>query len=99
LSWLPVDIAARAVVEIVTRAEPAKAVVYHVLNPNPCNWQVVLSALTKAGVQFDVVSRTAWLDRLAKSDPDGTRNPTIKLLVRADSLTFCHRVNYSHKFN
>ena len=82
LSWLPVNIAARAIVEIVSHAEPVKAAVYHVLNPNTSgNWTVILAGLKKAGMRFDVVSRVEWLDRLANSDPDGVRNPTIKLLV------------------
>lgn len=82
MSWLPVDIAGRAIVEIVTQTIPAKAAVYHVLNPNTSsNWEVILAGLKRAGVRFDVISREEWLDRLAKSDPDGARNPTIKLLV------------------
>jgi hypothetical protein len=52
------------------------------LNPNTSgNWEVILAGLKKAGMQFDVVSHVEWLDRLANSDPDGVRNPTIKLLV------------------
>lgn len=81
-SWLPVDIAGRAIAEIVTQKHTPKSAVYHVLNHNTSSsWDVVIRGLKRAGVRFDLVAREEWLDRLAKSDPDGTRNPTIKLLV------------------
>lgn len=55
---------------------------YHILNPNlKGDWNTILSGLRQGGLQFDAVDRTEWLDRLAKSDPDGKRNPAIKLLV------------------
>ena len=82
-SWLPVDIAGRAIVEIATQPTPLKSVVYHVLNHDTTStWDRILSGLKQAGVRFDTVSREEWLERVAKSDPDGSRNPTIKLLVR-----------------
>lgn len=81
-SWLPVDIAGRAIVEIVARPQPTKAAVYHIVNPNTSSsWEVVLAGLKRAGVQFDAVDRAEWLDRLAKSDSDAERNPAIKLLA------------------
>lgn len=59
-----------------------KAAVYHIVNPNVSGgWDTIIAGLKKAGMTFDVVSRSEWLDRLAKSDPDGERNPAIKLLV------------------
>ena len=68
--------------EIVIHAQSTKAAVYHVLNPNTSSdWEVILEGLKMAGLQFDIVSREEWLDRLAKSDPDAASNPTIKLLV------------------
>lgn len=80
--WLPVDIAGRAITEIVTQAKLPKAAVYHILNPNVSSgWDTVVAGLQQAGMQFDVVDRAEWLDRLAKSDPDGERNPAIKLLA------------------
>ncbi|PCH34315.1 L-aminoadipate-semialdehyde dehydrogenase [Wolfiporia cocos MD-104 SS10] len=80
--WLPVDIAGHAIVEIMTQEESPKAAVYHILNPNLArSWDDVLTGLKKAGVEFDVVKREEWLDRLSRSDPDGERNPAIKLLA------------------
>ncbi|KAH9923666.1 L-aminoadipate-semialdehyde dehydrogenase [Fomitopsis serialis] len=79
--WLPVNIAGRAIAEIATRFEPPKAAVYHIVNPTVTSgWDTIIAGLKKAGIEFDVVSRSEWLDRLAKSDPDGERNPAIKLL-------------------
>lgn len=67
-----------------TQAEPAKAAVYHVVNPNDSShWEVILSGLKKAGVEFDIVSRAEWLDRVARSELDYVRNPMIKLLASA----------------
>ena len=61
---------------------PPKSAVYHIVNPNMTSgWDAIIAGLKKAGMRFDVVGRSEWLDRLAKSDPDGERNPAIKLLV------------------
>lgn len=59
-----------------------KAAVYHIVNPNVSGgWDTIIAGLKKTGMKFDVVSRSEWLDRLVKSDPDGEHNPAIKLLV------------------
>lgn len=90
LNWLPVDMAGKAIAEIVssystsntsnTQSQPS-ARVYHVLNANPAPWSSVLEGLEKGGVQFKAVERRQWLERLAGSDNDVQRNPTYKLLV------------------
>jgi hypothetical protein len=41
----------------------------------------MLAGLRAAGLTFEAVDRSEWVARLAKSDPDGVRNPAIKLLV------------------
>lgn len=70
-----------------TAPQLPKAAVYHVLNHNiSSSWDVVLAGLKRGGVLFNVVSREEWLDRVAKSDPDGARNPTIKLLVSTSAF-------------
>ena len=61
---------------------PPKSAVYHIVNPNTSSgWDTIIAGLKKAGMAFDVVDRTEWLDRLARSNPDGESNPAIKLLV------------------
>ncbi|KIR43110.1 L-aminoadipate-semialdehyde dehydrogenase [Cryptococcus deuterogattii 99/473] len=83
-SWLPVNQAAATISEIVTSISissiPSSAEVYHVLNPYLGSWSDILSGLSAAGLKFDIVSRAEWLDRLSKSNPDVTVNPTYKLL-------------------
>jgi len=81
-SWLPVDYAGKGIVEVVLTAGPAiSALVYHIVNPNiSASWDDILAALKAAGLRFETVDRTEWLERLVKSDPDGAKNPVIKLL-------------------
>jgi len=79
-SWLPVDTAANAIVDVVTQPQVPKAAVYHILNPKTATWDTVLAGLRQAGVKFDEVDVAEWLDRLAKSDADVEHNPTVKLL-------------------
>ena len=84
LSWLPVDLASKAIIEIVTRpcAERSDCAVYHILNPNAGATfeRVVLRGLERAGLRFKTVSRHEWLDELTGSEDDLTANPGKKLL-------------------
>ncbi|GBE77228.1 putative three-domain protein [Sparassis crispa] len=80
-SWLPVDMAASGIVEIVTQPQSPKAAVYHILNHKLTTWDTVLAGLKQAGVRFDVVDSAEWLNRLAKSDSDVQTNPAVKLLA------------------
>jgi len=93
-NWLPVDLAGKAISEIVTsyshpsRAEPS-ATVYHVLNAAPSPWSAVLEGLQQGGIKFQAVERRKWLKELAASDSDVQRNPTYKLLVRQRIADIC----------
>lgn len=81
-SWLPVDYAGSAIVEVVLRPTPPKSVVYHIVNPDvSASWSDILSGLQAAGLEFEIVDRTEWLERLAASNKDPQTNPVIKLLV------------------
>ncbi|KAF5367566.1 hypothetical protein D9758_003797 [Tetrapyrgos nigripes] len=90
-SWLPVDFAGRAIAEIVTRDQlPSNSEVYHIVNPNTsASWADILNGLESSGLHFDNVDIDTWLERLATSDQDGSRNPSIKLL--ASAFHFFHR--------
>ncbi|KAJ6496764.1 L-aminoadipate-semialdehyde dehydrogenase [Mycena vulgaris] len=81
-SWLPVDYAGKGIAEVVLAPHPVNsAVVYHIVNPNvTASWDDMLVALKSAGLKFETVGRKEWVERLAKSDSDGVKNPTIKLL-------------------
>jgi len=82
LSWLPVNLAGKAIVEIVTSSTKPKSTVYHVVNPNVTGtWEDVVNGLEMAGKTFDRVDRFEWLKRLSQSESDVEKNPTYKLLV------------------
>lgn len=86
-SWLPVDLCARAVVQL-SLAENDLAgsdadLVYHLLNSATFRWREDLLPMLKQHPDmpsFEVVPPTEWLDRLAKSEGDVEKNPSIKLL-------------------
>lgn len=88
-SWLPVDVCAKVVVELsLSSNDQEKAaqdadLVYHVLNPRTFNWKTSLLPSLQSHPSmpaFDVVPPREWLDRLASSEPDAAKNPSIKLL-------------------
>lgn len=83
VSWLPVDLAARAIVEVLhSTAASAGLSVYHIVNPNTtAPWSTILGGLSRGGLAFTPVDRREWVDRLAASDDDPARNPSRKLLA------------------
>ena len=84
MSWLPVDTAASIILDIAlieTNSSPEPDLVHHVLNPHRFHWtRDMLPALQDAGLQFEVLPTSQWMDRLRTSDQDPVRNPPIKLL-------------------
>ena len=79
-SWLPVNLAARAIREIVL-SPVSGSTVYHVLNPDvSAPWSVVLEGMKRAGVAFTPIERREWLERV-KANPDIETNPAVKLLA------------------
>ncbi|KAI0343014.1 acetyl-CoA synthetase-like protein [Trametopsis cervina] len=82
MSWLPLDVAAAAVLDIALNEslEPAptsEVPVYHVIHPTAISWTTLLEYLDSAGLVFERVAPEVWLDELARTterlDP-GTRN-------------------------
>lgn len=76
LSWLPIDTAATAIVEISLRFAATipqthhEVPVYHVLNPNlETSWSDVLEYLSRAGLAFTSVTPLEWLSRLREEEP------------------------------
>ncbi|KAI0909543.1 hypothetical protein F4823DRAFT_638730 [Ustulina deusta] len=89
MSWLPVDCAAAAIVELAGVAGNGKPsdpvlgsdMVYHVLNPWRFHWtRDMLPSLAKAGLEFETLPTDQWMERLRSSDRDPAKNPPIKLL-------------------
>lgn len=85
-SWLPVDQCARAVADIATSTGATDSdaeLVYHLVNPHTFSWKHdLLPALKRSSAlpDFEVVSPQDWLKRLANSDQDPEKNPSIKLI-------------------
>ena len=88
LSWLPVDVAAEAVLEIAfsgSDKSPARKAlhvpVYHILNPSKePTWFDLLRWLQKLSPCFDVVSPADWVSRLENLKGEETKHPATKLL-------------------
>ena len=78
-SWLPVDLAGRAIKELVLSPLPSPPTLYHILNPTMSNWSDVLSGLKSGGLSFGTVERREWLTQI-KSHTDPDSNPAIKLV-------------------
>lgn len=81
LGWLPVDIAATAVVEIALRdhdTESSALPVYHILNPDHSStWEDLLSWVRESGTDFEIVEPHSWVQRLEAAKDD---HPAKKLL-------------------
>ncbi|KAF2164455.1 hypothetical protein M409DRAFT_56717 [Zasmidium cellare ATCC 36951] len=87
-SWLPVDLCAKAIVELsipvanATDEQKSADLVYHLVNPNTFSFKHdLLPALQKSSLPpFKIVGASEWLDKLANSDQDVETNPSIKLI-------------------
>ncbi|KAF1952583.1 acetyl-CoA synthetase-like protein [Byssothecium circinans] len=84
MSWLPVDYAARIILDLATDATAASSEaerVFHVLNPTRFHWtRDMLPALRDAGLEFEALRTEEWMERLRSSEKDPEKNPPIKLL-------------------
>ncbi|KAJ6117340.1 hypothetical protein N7512_007065 [Penicillium capsulatum] len=85
-SWLPVDQCAQAITGIALDVENASSevdLVYHLVNPQNFSWKKdLLPALKKQSLlsDFEIVSPQEWLQKLASSEQDPEKNPSIKLI-------------------
>ncbi|KAL4873584.1 hypothetical protein BDV12DRAFT_208521 [Aspergillus spectabilis] len=93
-SWLPVDIVADAVLDLTnlndTSVSSSTALrefshdsqtVYHVQNSRTFRWtEELLPALKKAGLDFEILPKRQWVQRLREGEQDPKKNPAIKLL-------------------
>jgi carbohydrate kinase (thermoresistant glucokinase family) len=80
LSWTPVDVMAASFVEL-SLAPVVESPVLNVTNATLNQWtQDLLPLLREAGLEFEELSKQAWLRRLRESDQDPEANPPVKLL-------------------
>ncbi|KAF5010749.1 hypothetical protein FDECE_3104 [Fusarium decemcellulare] len=88
MTWLPVDLAAGTILDIAglgantpnDRSQDAD-LVYHVLNPTRFHWtRDMLPSMANAGLKFETLPTSQWMDKLRNSDRDPSKNPPIKLL-------------------
>ncbi|KAF9894710.1 hypothetical protein FE257_006600 [Aspergillus nanangensis] len=91
-SWLPVDVVADAVLELagVVTSESSSAggvysqdsnVVFHLQNVKTFRWtEDLLPALKQSGLEFEVLPKRQWVERLRRGEQDPKKNPAIKLL-------------------
>ncbi|KAF2836216.1 acetyl-CoA synthetase-like protein [Patellaria atrata CBS 101060] len=91
-SWIPVDTLATAILELsqsltksstLNGVDPRRSdIFYNLVNPKEFSWDDLLEELRAAGLQFETIPFTEWLQKLQKSATLGqeNRNPAVKLI-------------------
>lgn len=82
LSWLPVDIAAEAVLDIALQDGPPRERVFHVVNTDTStSWASILDwILQRDNASFERVAPSQWVKKLADTEDLAPANPSRKLL-------------------
>ncbi|KAG9197068.1 hypothetical protein G6514_002473 [Epicoccum nigrum] len=93
VDWVPMDVAAAAVVDVATAPSNDAAQVFHLANPHTTSWSelcpVVQSYYADLGVEVGVVEYDAWVDELKRipaTKENAERVPGLKLLEFYEGL-------------
>ncbi|WWD02658.1 hypothetical protein V865_000698 [Kwoniella europaea PYCC6329] len=79
-SWLPVDLAARAITDIIIDNAAENHLIYHIAHLKNIEWNTILDGLEAAGLSFQRVSPADWLNRVEASSDDPETNPNKQML-------------------
>ena len=66
--WIPVDMAARSIVEIAMQDHQQNDDVHHIVNPHAMPWSTFLDCLRCAGLHFRVANPSEWLSTILASN-------------------------------
>ena len=83
LGWLPVDLAAQAVIEtsLPNTLNGSQIPVYHLLNPSTeSTWADLLTWLKKVIPTFDIVPPSTWVSQLDNLTDEAAKHPARKLI-------------------
>ncbi|CAG8542199.1 3127_t:CDS:1 [Scutellospora calospora] len=65
LDWIPVDVAAKAIMDLVSSGTAFRIQVFHVSNPNSTiTWEQYLDKLEESGMKFSRQELPKWLEKL-----------------------------------
>ncbi|OAX43282.1 L-aminoadipate-semialdehyde dehydrogenase [Rhizopogon vinicolor AM-OR11-026] len=81
LSWLPVDYAAKTIIDLVN--VPRR--LWNVIHPRLVSWSSILLSLEHSGLKFTALPRHEWIKALRASPTDEVSNPSRKLLTFFES--------------
>ncbi|KAF3049355.1 putative secondary metabolism biosynthetic enzyme [Didymella keratinophila] len=93
VDWVPMDVAAGAVIDVATTPSNEPTQVFHLTNPRTTSWSelypVIQEFYKDAGVKIEVVEYGAWVDELKQipqTKENAERVPGLKLLEFYESL-------------
>lgn len=84
VDWIPVDVLADIILDIVHHRSGSGLEVYNLVNPHPVSWETLIPAVTAMYPEVKVVPLADWIERLSHADEDDadevTSKPALKIL-------------------